>query len=1675
MRRFSQLFWMFAFCVAITSFAQITNVTGDQSAPIPGAGHDYIHMMNETVNPANGSVSIRIGVPVPPSRGVTIPFAFEYDSTAALHWTPNGWKDNVGNLAQGGWSYAVPRLLMQRVDQIIPQGQQPPIHCVYYTDYVFSDVEGGAHALSLSVAQQSTGTGPGSCTYGVNINGFGASFTPQDYLAGGDAQVQAATLPILGNLPNAVTVADMNGLVYHFPPASGLGSTSYGALPDWIEDRNGNKASISGSGSITDSIGRTAVSSSGFGPANGVMTNNILVSGITNPYIVTWANTTYPTPNVSSQLSYLPAHAGTGTCLASSSVPSPPVVTNITLPNGQSYQFQYDPSSGLVNKLIYPTGGYVSYTWAPTGVFQEYAVYPDSADYQQRADCEYRYDKLALQHRYVSYDGSTIAERQDFTYSSTWVTDPNTGIQSWSQKVTTVVTNDLLRGTAFQTVYTYSPFGIATAPNDNTNLGSQSTPVESQVAKYDTSGALLQTTSKGYTDPSLPPTETIAWPNGLTSKTVRNYSSLWYSLWNPVWSNFSQVLNYGMTSAPITSSPCYRFVPCLAVLSSTQSYDYGSGAPGSILAETDFNYATFGASPLFPNFPQTYPPALNTVADIVERPSQVITKDGGGTRVAETDYSYDIYSGNPISPATASQHDDTNYSASAALRGNATSSTVLCLLANGQSCSTPSLTTIFTYDVAGQTVAKTDPRTNLTQYKYSDNYDSPPGTNTDCYLTEIDYPAISGVSQKETFKYAYSDGQVIQNIDRNSQQTNYLYNDSLRRLTEVDFPIGSKTFNYHADALPATVTQTQTASPDPNIVTSTIYDGVGRVAHTTVDSDPDTTVTVDYTYDGVGLLWKKSNPHRSGTSTTDGTTQFTYDSLGRTTGIIRQDGNVVSTSYSANCATVTDEALRSRTACSDALGRVTSVVEPNYSTGSLTTGAYYTYYGYNTLGKLISVNQQADGSLAARNRTFSYDSLSRMVSAANPEDGTVSYTYDSASDCSSPNSFAGLLVKRVDARGVRTCYQYDALDRVTAKNYTDGTSAVAYLYDQALYNGLTITYGVGRRTGMSDGTGQTAWSYDPMGNVLFKRQTINGVTNAISHTFNQNNAVHTLISPNGHTYVYAYNGSGQPLSLSDSGSGVTYAQNAHYAPPGELTSATHGLNLAITENNSFNNRLQPVTLSVSSPSIPYIMSFTYSYDQGGGVNNGNVMQITNNRDITRSTIYTYDKLNRLSSAGTSNTTTWGDAYVYDPFGNLLQENVTQGTAESLQVNVDAGNHINTGGWTYDAAGNMTWEAGLQNALKYDAENRLNPVTGYVYSYDGDDRRVEKNNSGSITYFWYDSDGKVISTTGALVRDYAYFNGRRLAYFAPSSGNQHYYWSDDLGSASVMSNASGDTIEWEADYRPFGTATVINNYLENYFRFTDYQWDPEMGYYYAGAREQGPNVARFFSPDPIGISRQKVLDPQQWNMYSYARNNPLRFADPTGMYTANCGADVRNCQKQIHNFDTALQNALRSKKSSIRQAAQAYGKLGDKNGVNVTILKVVDSKHPTVTGTTTAQSGTSGFTYDEKTNTFEQSTQVNIRADMGGDELESTAIHEGVHVEDRKAYIDSIRLTPSNTNPSLTSDLSLDITARQSERNAYGVENEFLQSIGRPARDINDILAHPAYSDNPHLDDPLFPQ
>lgn len=60
---------------------------------------------------------------------------------------------------------------------------------------------------------------------------------------------------------------------------------------------------------------------------------------------------------------------------------------------------------------------------------------------------------------------------------------------------------------------------------------------------------------------------------------------------------------------------------------------------------------------------------------------------------------------------------------------------------------------------------------------------------------------------------------------------------------------------------------------------------------------------------------------------------------------------------------------------------------------------------------------------------------------------------------------------------------------------------------------------------------------------------------------------------------------------------------------------------------------------------------------------------------------------------------------------------------------------------------------------------------------------------------------------------------------------------------------------------------------------------KTGLTHLGARQYDPVIGRFVSVDPV----LDLGDPQQWNAYAYADNNPIVFADPSGLFlgSASC--------------------------------------------------------------------------------------------------------------------------------------------------------------------------------------------
>jgi RHS repeat-associated protein len=219
----------------------------------------------------------------------------------------------------------------------------------------------------------------------------------------------------------------------------------------------------------------------------------------------------------------------------------------------------------------------------------------------------------------------------------------------------------------------------------------------------------------------------------------------------------------------------------------------------------------------------------------------------------------------------------------------------------------------------------------------------------------------------------------------------------------------------------------------------------------------------------------------------------------------------------------------------------------------------------------------------------------------------------------------------------------------------------------------------------------------------------------------------------------------------------------------------------------------------------------------------------------------------------------------------------------LSVSVNAAtNRLTASGVTYDNNGNVTAGfAGLN--LYYDTVNRLSEVqtTGgsSYYGYDPANQRVYyRNAAGAETIYFYGADGKKLATYTYTIITY---DGNPEIQLTQQSENVYFTGilisatTDRLG--SVIANSSGSH-----HYYPYGVEyTASTNDTEKYATYTR---DSLTGLDYAMNRYYSNQWGRFLSPDPYKANTGGPGDsanPQSWNRYSYAANDPVNGLDPTG--------------------------------------------------------------------------------------------------------------------------------------------------------------------------------------------------
>ena len=718
----------------------------------------------------------------------------------------------------------------------------------------------------------------------------------------------------------------------------------------------------------------------------------------------------------------------------------------------------------------------------------------------------------------------------------------------------------------------------------------------------------------------------------------------------------------------------------------------------------------------------------------------------------------------------------------------------------------------------------------------------------------------------------------------NSAQTTTNY-DSWGRPSDSTTADGAKTtytYSYNPNV--------QLATNDTGQWKKTILDGFGRVTSVQTGHDTTTVSQVDTQYAAcacspLGKLWRVSLPYAPGG--TQAWTTYTYDGSGRTLTITKPDGaSVTRYAYSGNNTTVTDPAGKWKKFTTDSFGNLTMVTEPDPN--NLPSGTVATNYTYNEVNQLMNVDMpRPEG---RQTRTFQYTGTD-LYTATNPENGTVTYQYDAAHH----------VTLRTDAKGQQTKYTYDAYGRLTLTQHWipvgnpptpvhDASQDVTYYYDT---NTLAAGFSQntwGRLAAVSFGSMAYMYSYNPAGRITTQRLrynfqapsgTVTSTDFDAAYTWDNRGRMTSLATPgSGPVYAYQFDNMGRLNGMTENGTSMA---TAAYTAAGQIFQLKYD---NLTETRTYNSLLQLARLTTQQFNnfFTTVMDMQYTYPTA---NNGRIAQSTDY--VAGETVnYTYDALNRLSTAGSTNGS-WSQSYLYDGFGNLTGMN----GAVAYPVDPTSNRLIIPQG-NYDANGLPSTQT---TTNVWDVENRLVQQgtlgTNTLWGYDPNGKRVQQTslpaqNSANVyepTIYFYSFSGQKIATFTSSwdgANNLNWTPQSRNLYFAGKliRSNNYTVATDRLGSVRYGWPMGPEN---QINYLPYGQERTST--ADGREKFGTYFRDGQ-GQDYADQRYYN-QAGRFFSPDPGGIKTANPMDPGSWNRYAYAQGDPVNYVDPRGTNRLMC--------------------------------------------------------------------------------------------------------------------------------------------------------------------------------------------
>lgn len=806
--------------------------------------------------------------------------------------------------------------------------------------------------------------------------------------------------------------------------------------------------------------------------------------------------------------------------------------------------------------------------------------------------------------------------------------------------------------------------------------------------------------------------------------------------------------------------------------------------------------------------------------------------------------------------------------------------------------------------VAGSIYSDTNYQYNsygLIDYTY-DHYNKNQTTyNYDSYNM---YPAsvINDLSQQTFYQYNYKAGSPSKVTYPNGSVTEIEFDPFARPAREfAPDPISGslvekKSYIYNDTSYPNSKVEKVNLSAGLSNTTYTYTDGLGRAVQNKTEAE-NGFITLDFVYNNLGNLVKESLPYitSSGdystpTTNTNLLKQYSHDAVGRIVSISDTSGTI-SNNYNLWATTITDQLGNQKVYINDAFGNLIFVKE-----GIILGTFYTTSYNWNHNSNLVRVTD-AQGNI----RNFSYNALGERTMAEDlhsPSDtsyGIWLYSYD----------LAGNLKNYQNPNGNSISYTYDNVNRVLSEdsNNTMGIDVV-YTYDSCV-NGKGYVCSVVTNSATDN------YEYTKDGKVKKEIRTIGASNFATEYILDYLGNVIELRNPDLSSVRYLYNSASKIDKIDYKKDLATpwspLILNIDYSPTGQVAKKVNSNGITAIYDFDDTNLYRLKNIKSSSSTIPNLQNISYIYDKVG-----NVLEVvdTSANIASKKSVYTYDNLYRLISADITNTgnlSNYSQTFSYSPIGNITAKSDNTG-AYQYNGSVSVGNYANPHAitnigsktYTYDKNGNLLSGTGMGNNT-WDYRNRLRtshlgPANIVSYDYDNSNQRVKYQHGVDTVLYpnkFYNIKNGINSTKHIFAGADVIATIERVG----PTENIFYNHEDHLNSSSIITTSTG-IIDQTLDYYPYGTIRINDkkSTFDEQRKFTSHEHDNQTGLDYMNARYYNGVIGKFISQDPVfraigneaeiqektGFNMQALLsDPQQLNSYSYARNNPIMYSDPTG--------------------------------------------------------------------------------------------------------------------------------------------------------------------------------------------------